>query len=63
VSEGLALDKAGLNFTKGHSRKQEMYARANAETSQGAALARLKAPLANGVGQFPEVFALQATLG
>ncbi|MGF6369699.1 hypothetical protein OKW40_002449 [Paraburkholderia sp. RAU6.4a] len=25
VSEGLAQDKAGLNFTKGHSKKQEMF--------------------------------------
>lgn len=32
VSEGLAQDKAGLNFTKGHSQKQEMHARENAQT-------------------------------
>ncbi|TCG03037.1 hypothetical protein BZM27_51420 [Paraburkholderia steynii] len=31
VSEDLAQDKAGLNFTKGHSQKQEMYARENAQ--------------------------------
>ena len=32
VSEGLAMDKAGLNFTKGHSQKQEMHAGENAQT-------------------------------
>jgi predicted secreted Zn-dependent protease len=32
VSEGLALDKAGLNFTKGHSQKHRMFARENAQT-------------------------------
>jgi hypothetical protein len=32
VSEGPVQDKAGLNFTKGHSQKQEMHARENAQT-------------------------------